>query len=160
MSVNGTVEAARHGIARSPHWPTVEHHHKIMEPLCRCCHKGEPSVGIQVHHIFPFHYCIALGRPDLELDQRNLVSLCEHEVGRPCDNHHLLIGHLRDFKSSNIHVLTDCTSYDSRSEASIIIDSLYLMKEAARLVPLDEMTSADKQAFITLMNTTYPLVIK
>jgi hypothetical protein len=35
-----------------------------------------------VHHIFPFHYCIALGRPDLELDDRNLITLCEDEQGK------------------------------------------------------------------------------
>ena len=31
---------------------------------------------VQVQHIFPFHYCVALGRPDLELDERNLITLC------------------------------------------------------------------------------------
>ncbi len=43
-------------------------------------------------NIFPFHYCIALGRPDLELGQRNLITLCEDEAGHPADNHHYEAG--------------------------------------------------------------------
>ena len=58
-----------------------------------------------MHHIFPFHYCIALGRPDLELDDRNLITLCEDEAGKPGQNHHLLVGHLDDFESSNLAVV-------------------------------------------------------
>jgi len=45
-----------------------------------CCKPGTNTrAGLQVHHIFPFHYCIALGRPDLELDDRNLITLCEDD---------------------------------------------------------------------------------
>jgi hypothetical protein len=28
------------------------------------------------------------GRPDLELDDRNLITLCENERDRPADDHH------------------------------------------------------------------------
>jgi hypothetical protein len=56
---------------RSPEWPRVERLHLQRQPRCMCCKPGANTrAGLQVHHIFPFHYCIALGRPDLELDDR------------------------------------------------------------------------------------------
>ena len=44
---------------------------------------------MQVHHVFPFHSCIALGLPDLELDLRNLITLREHEANRPTEDPHI-----------------------------------------------------------------------
>ncbi|MBS2033219.1 MAG: hypothetical protein JST54_35425, partial [Deltaproteobacteria bacterium] len=83
------------GVARSSRWPRIEKLHLSLQPKCACCgDKMDPHAGMQVHHIFPFHYCIALGRPDLELDLRNLITLCENEPGQPGENHHLLVGHL------------------------------------------------------------------
>jgi len=83
----GLIEAARFDIARSPKWPAVEKKHLKDYPYCEVC----GAVGSnQVHHIFPFHYCVSLGRPDLELDQRNLITLCENQGARG-DNHHLLL---------------------------------------------------------------------
>ena len=97
---------ARHGIQRSPAWPHAEKLHLQLQPTCVCCKPGmHPNAGVQVHHIFPFHYVIALGRPDLELDQRNLITLCENEEGKPGENHHLLVGHLDSFQSSNLSVV-------------------------------------------------------
>ncbi|MBS2032966.1 MAG: hypothetical protein JST54_34155, partial [Deltaproteobacteria bacterium] len=61
------------GVARSSRWPRIEKLHLSLQPKCACCgDKMDPRAGMQVHHIFPFHYSIALGRPDLELDLRNL----------------------------------------------------------------------------------------
>jgi len=60
---------------RSPEWPRVERVHLRRQPRCMCCKPGtNPRAGLQVHRIFPFHYCIALGRPDLELDDRNPIT--------------------------------------------------------------------------------------
>src|SRR6202049_95726 len=93
---------------RSPEWPRVERVHLQRQPHCICCKPGTNTrAGLQVHHIFPFHYAIALGRPDLELDDRNLITLCEDEAGKPGQNHHLLVGHLDDFESSNLAVVED-----------------------------------------------------
>ena len=100
----GAEEARRCGFSRSPEWPRVERAHLRMEPNCACCNPGA-RMAVQVHHIFPFHYCVALGRPDLELDDRNVVTLCEDERDRPADDHHLLVGHLGDFQSSNLDVV-------------------------------------------------------
>src|ERR1700677_3043433 len=86
---HGAAESARTGQSpRSPEWSKVEKAHLAKNPHCACCATGTNlSAGLQVHHKFPFHYCIALGRPDLELDDRNLITLCENEAGKPGENH-------------------------------------------------------------------------
>ncbi|MDA8413007.1 MAG: hypothetical protein M0023_04375 [Desulfobacteraceae bacterium] len=148
-----TAEAARHGIARSPHWPKVEKAFAAENPLCACCGKGP----IQVHHRFPFHYVIALGRPDLELDPRNLISLCESEKGIEDDNHHLLIGHLDDFKSSNMTVSDDVILFAGLTKEQISSDERWLLKKKIRLKLLDQMMDEDKAEFIQRMNEMFPL---
>ena len=88
----GAQIAAAFGIRRSPHWPEVVKEHLALQPTCVCCLPNiELKVGLQVHHIFPFHYCIALGRPNLELDERNLITLCGKSHGGTGANHHLWI---------------------------------------------------------------------
>lgn len=155
---HGAIEAARFGISRSPKWPEAEKEHKSVEPHCVNCKPGTNlQAGLQVHHIFPFHYCIALDRPDLELDQRNLITLCEDEADHPGENHHLLVGHLDDFQSSNLDVVADAkTTFFGMNAEHIRSDRSWLMKEAARLKPLDKMTQQDKDDFKTQMNKRFP----
>ncbi len=155
---HGAIEAARHGISRSPEWPKVEEEHKKLQPACVACKPGtNTNVGLQVHHIFPFHYCIALGRPDLELDQRNLITLCENEAGDPGENHHLLVGHLDDFQSSNLAVVADAQqTFFGMTADQIRQNPIWQQKEAARLKPLDQMTQQDKDDFTNQMNTRFP----
>jgi hypothetical protein len=152
------AEAARHGIARSPEWPHVEKVHRLLQPRCTCCADGMASnAGTQVHHVFPFHYCVALGRADLELDQRNLVTLCEDEKGKPAQNHHLLVGHLDDFQSSNLDVVEDAASMFHGMTAEQIRESPeWKALVAKRLKPLSEMSEQDKQAFAQAMNQRFP----
>jgi len=106
-----------------------------------------------VHHLFPFHYCVILGRPDLELDERNLITLCED---RASPNHHLLIGHLGSFQSANLDATADAARYRNRTEKLIRASASWLAEVAKRLKPLDKMTPADKDAFLALMNRTFP----
>ena len=148
-SRRGTLEAKRHGIKRSDKWPKVEKAHLQKQPACLVCGS---KVNLQVHHIFPFHYAIALGRPDLELDDRNLITLCE-VAGK---DHHLLVGHLDNFKSSNLNVLEDVKKYKNLSQITIENNVQWSKEESGRLKPLNEMTAKDKQAFKTLMNKTFP----
>ncbi len=91
---HGAAEAAKYGFQHSPKWPEVEEAHLRIQGQCLACGKSATNsqVKLQVHHIFPFHYCIALGRPDLELGQRNLITLREDEAGHPADNHHYEAG--------------------------------------------------------------------
>lgn len=155
---HGAVEAARHGVARSPEWPKVEKAHLDKQPRCVCCKPGtNTGAGLQVHHIFPFHYCIKLGRPDLELDDRNLITLCESEENKPGENHHLLVGHLDDFASSNLNVTRDADkTFYGMTKAQIEANAEWLKEKAARLKPLDEMTDTDKKNFTNLMNKHFP----
>jgi len=155
---HGALEAARFGIQRSKDWPKVEKEHLKLQPHCVACKRGANlQAKLQVHHIFPFHYCVALGRGDLELDQRNLITLCEDEAGHPAGNHHLLVGHLDDFQSLNLSVVADAqTTFHGMSAADIKKDSRWKQEEAHRLKPLDQMTPQDEADFLALMNQRFP----
>jgi hypothetical protein len=110
-----------------------------------------------VHHIFPVHYCRALGRPDLELDERNLVTLCESEPGRPGFNHHLLVGHLGDFEAANPSSRADATGrFLARTAAQLRIDRTWLEAVAGRLPMLASMPDTARTAFASTMNQAIP----
>jgi len=81
-------------LARSPKWPEVARAYIAAHPKCAACAETQQ---LNVHHIYPFHYVVLCGRPDLELDFRNLVALCHGEERE----YHLLLGHLDDFESFN-----------------------------------------------------------
>ena len=154
----GAREAARFGINRNSEWPKVEKQHLKIQPHCMACKSGTKVHGeLQVHHIFPFHYCVALGRPDLELDQRNLITLCENKKDRHGLDHHLLIGHLDDFQSSNLDVVKDArTTFYSMSAENIRKDPRWEKKEKTKLKPLDTMSQREKNAFTANMNSRFP----
>ena len=160
---HGAIEAKRNGVERSPEWPKAEKEHLAKQPACVACKPGgaHKDEGLQVHHIFPFHYCVILGRPDLELDQRNLITLCQKEEGRTGEDHHLLIGHLDDFKSSNLNVKKDATkTYYNMSEDQIKASKVWQAEKKNKLKALDKMSQKEKDDFKALMDSTFPLVHK
>lgn len=152
----GALEAARHGAARSPHWHTVEREFLAANPTCLAC-GGTP---VQAHHRAPFHYLIdpLINRPDLELDARNLVSLCEDEEGRPAQDHHLLIGHLGNFREGNLLVREDAEGrYHGMTADAIRADAAWGAEERdGRLKPLDRMTDDEKRAFRARLDAELP----
>lgn len=152
---NGQQVANEHGIKeRSPYWHHVQETYLHDNPKCAICGATE---GIQVHHKNPFHYCISLGRPDLELDPRNLISLCESESGKPENNHHLLIGHLNDFKSSNLDIDTDVIKYHGMTLQEIKESTEWQQEELSkRLKPLNEMSDSEKQEYRKQLDTLLP----
>jgi hypothetical protein len=153
---HGATVANEHNLKRSSHWPAVEKAHLAKEPECRCCPKGK-GYAVQVHHQFPFHFAILLGRPDLETDDRNLITLCESEEGKPAPNHHLLIGHLDSFQSSNLDVYEDATKTFHGWDADRIKASpKWQDKVAKRLKTWNEMTDADKHQLRKLMDERFP----
>ncbi len=79
-------EAHATGVPRSPHWPATEKAFKAKHPTCEAC--GETR-NLQVHHVLPYHKY-----PELELDESNLITLCEY----PPHNCHFR-AHLYDWKS-------------------------------------------------------------
>ena len=111
---HGLEVARRHGVARSPEWSRVEKEHLMHEPACVAC--GYRGQGVQVHHVKPFHL-----HPALELDPRNLITLCEIK-GR---EHHLLIGHLDEWESYNVHVRDDVRHYHGKSALQIRADMVW-----------------------------------
>lgn len=141
-------------VPRSGKWHKVEKEHLEANPACAVC--GDLK-SVQVHHIFPFHYCVALGRPDLELDLKNLITLCETSKERSEQNHHLLIGHYDDFKSSNLDVVKDSKAYQGMTGKSIQMNASWIVKRSNKLKPLKDMSEQDKKDFIDLMNKTFPL---
>ena len=159
---HGHEEAQRHGIARSPQWPAVSRKFVKDHPTCAAtgpnCLCSHGRTALQTHHRIPFHYCIALGRPDLELDDRNFIALCEHQKGAPAENHHLLIGHADAFVSSNLSVEEDATkTFLGMTADQIKADPVFAARVASRLKPLDEMTADEKTALRALMDSTFPL---
>lgn len=85
------------GKKRSSEWPKVRAQYLKQHPKCYVC---LGTVKIQVHHVKPFHL-----HPELELDRKNLITLCENKKGGI--NCHLAFGHLGSFKSINQAVRDD-----------------------------------------------------
>lgn len=79
------VNESRH--TRSSQWPAIERRFLRANPTCAACGGRE---RLNVHHVIPFHR-----RPDLELVETNLITLCMG-VSLHC---HLMIGHGDNFKA-------------------------------------------------------------
>jgi len=117
----GAHIARQHGHERSPEWPRVAKEHRLREPTCVVC--GYKGKKLQVHHIKPFHL-----HPQLELDPRNLITLCEAR-GR---DHHLLLGHLDAWDSYNEHIHDDVRHFHRKTAAQIRADAVWQKKMTHR----------------------------
>jgi hypothetical protein len=90
--------------SRSSKWPEVRKAHLQKNPTCSVCGSKE---AVEVHHIKPFHIA-----PELELDESNLISLCESKkYGVNC---HLFFGHLGNYKAENLNVVEDVSLWQER----------------------------------------------
>ena len=78
---------------RSGEWPKVEHEHLESNPKCAACGSNQ---FLNVHHIIAFKH-----NPALELDPKNLITLCRGDGDKNC---HLLLGHGGNFKFFVSHV--------------------------------------------------------
>lgn len=96
--------AKRQGAKRSPHWRTIRNAHLVLEPVCRAC---GGTKKLQVHHMRPFHL-----HPELELQQENLITLCE-KPGHDC---HFVFGHFHNWSLWNPTVSSDSTAYFTKSK--------------------------------------------
>ena len=147
MPIDRGSEAAL-GIKRSEYWPKVEEAFKKSNPICAAC--GGPATELNVHHVFPFHMVILAGRPDLELDPRNLITLCVD----PEFDHHLYVGHLGNFVSFNAAVVNDCKTYGKIAKASLGANASWLAERVAR--PSGHFADdAAKAAFLAELNTVF-----
>jgi 5-methylcytosine-specific restriction enzyme A len=82
-------------IHRSSQWPDLRRKWLVREPQCQCCNK---ITKLQVHHIRPVHLY-----PELELDENNLITLCEN----PTMNCHFIYGHCLNWLAWNRQVMFD-----------------------------------------------------
>jgi hypothetical protein len=88
-----------YGSERSPRWRKVRQEFLEMNPCCAVC--GRKNLQSNVHHKIPFHI-----RPDLELEEDNLITLCR--------DHHFLFGHLGSWISFNATVETDVKEWNEK----------------------------------------------
>lgn len=80
---------------RSTKWPTFRKNF-LKGKSCAVC---GGTKKLEAHHIIPFHI-----NPSLELDETNLIALCEGNKNINC---HLVIGHKQNFKKFNANVKKD-----------------------------------------------------
>lgn len=86
---------------RSGKWRKVRKAHLKKYPRCAVCGSTKK---IEVHHQIPFSI-----DPELELDELNLITLCENKrYGLNC---HLLIGHLGSYRRFNPTVEVDAVTW-------------------------------------------------
>lgn len=84
---------------RSGKWSSVRKEWLRLNPTCAVCgYKAKLLKPLEVHHCVPFNI-----DPNKELDFTNLITLC-----RP---HHILFGHLMNFKSWNLEVREDAKKF-------------------------------------------------
>lgn len=157
----GALEAARYGVARSSHWPSVARDVLARIPDCIACDPDQPEehVGLQVHHMrVSFHVAKLLGRPDLELDERNLTTLGETEEGRPAPNHHLEVGHGGNFqKDCNPWVDDDAARMRGWTVERIRADPVWQQHAAACPPPWAEWTRDMKITRRKELDTKFPM---
>ena len=151
----GTSIALKYGLKRSPLWAGVQRAYLAKNELCVVCSSNST---IQIHHIMPFHLCHLVYRGDLELDERNFISLCE-ETG---NNHHLLLGHLGNFESYNQggreSILALGKSIPGLSEEAIKADQAWIQLMGSRPKPWEQWSHAEKLAFRQILDTTLPFI--
>ncbi|MCR4311327.1 MAG: HNH endonuclease [Candidatus Taylorbacteria bacterium] len=81
------------GIPRSSQWPKVRAEFLKTHPKCAVC---GTTKDLAVHHKKPYFLY-----PELELDSRNLITLCDGL------SHHLIFGHLGSYLSYNKNIDED-----------------------------------------------------
>ena len=138
-------------LSRDPRWPEIAKAFLSRHPGCAAC--GGTS-RLNVHHIFPFHYVVLCGRPDLELDFRNLVTLCAD----PQREHHLLLGHLDDYESFDPQLKRFIHTYYGLSQQQIRETSTWCKAHANKPHHLDQMSEEQKSAFKMMLDAKFPQI--
>jgi len=136
-------------LVRSPAWDDVRDAFLAKFKHCAACGGTQQ---LNVHHKFPFHYVVLCGRPDLELDPRNLITLC---VRKDCE-HHVLLGHLDDYESYNPRVLTFVKKYAGKSASEIRAADAFKQAKAAKPKHIDQMSQVEMDAFKKKLDRKFP----
>lgn len=92
------------GARRSSKWRALRKDFLARNPQCAVC---GGTKKVEVHHIVPFHLA-----PDMELDETNLLPLCERKkYGINC---HLLIGHQGNYRDVNLTCYADARYWSGK----------------------------------------------
>ncbi|HUO58023.1 MAG TPA: hypothetical protein VMV05_07580 [bacterium] len=137
-------------VKRSPLWPKVQEDFLKGHPACAAC---GAMTKLNVHHKFPFHYVVLSGRADLEIDPRNLITLCT----LPTMEHHILLGHLDNYQSYDPKVTEMALRYKGKDATEIKADPAFKKAVAGRPTPFERMTAADKLAFRKTLDRVLPV---
>lgn len=86
------------GKKRSSQWSKIRKQYLADHPECEICGSKEK---LEVHHKNPFHV-----HPELELDPKNLIALCESKQS----NCHLKFGHRGSFRNYNSNIEEDAVT--------------------------------------------------
>ena len=79
------------GAKRSSKWRKLRQEFLKKQPVCQVCLTKKK---LEVHHIIPFQI-----NSSLELEESNLITLCR--------DHHLLFGHLDNYRGFNLDIIND-----------------------------------------------------
>jgi hypothetical protein len=94
-----------------------------------------------------------LERPDLELDLRNLITLCESG-----DKHHITLGHLGDFQSYNPNIREHAEKlFFGKVDKDIKRDTVWLKASSERPKDFRKMTDDEKKALRDEIDRKFPL---
>ena len=151
--MDAKTEAAinrKFNLKRSPEWPRVEKDFLSKNHVCAACGSRQK---LNAHHMFPFHFVVLSGRPDLELDERNLITLCTNQNFE----HHLLVGHLDDYESYNPKVKKFVKTYHGKDAGTIRADRAWQKAHVDRKPHYDKMTPQEKISFRRLLDKTFPI---
>jgi hypothetical protein len=140
----------KHELKRSYKWPSFRK--KIIKERGGVCELSGATSDLEAHHIFPFHLCVLLGRPELELDKRNIIILS----GGPI-NYHLLLGHLNSFQSYNASIMNMQEYGDSTAQEIKTHKEWSLLREY-RPKPWDRMTIQEKEELREMLNRKFPFL--
>jgi hypothetical protein len=86
------------GAKRSPDWYSTRNQFVKNNPHCAFCGTEKK---LEVHHVIPVHV-----RPEMELEESNLITLCEPD--------HFRIGHFCNWNNYNLTVKNDCEIFYKR----------------------------------------------
>jgi len=158
---NGVSPAINNKVAeRSSKWHSIRKAHLKLEPDCVACGKSKwyrklinLIGGLECHHIIPFHICVLICRPDLELDHRNLITLCSLYKYE----HHILIGHLGDYGSFNTNVRHDAEDrFHKMTKKQILVNQFWKVSSTSKPVDWSKMSQQEKDALIIFVNEHFP----
>jgi hypothetical protein len=137
-------------VLRSPHWDKLRG--EVIKERGSKCEVSGATTDLEAHHIIPFHFCVILGRPELELEKKNLIILSRGPV-----DIHLLLGHFDNFGSFNKDI-TDIEKWKEfiKNKKDLAHDPEYLQLKAKRPKLWDDMTTRDKTNLRKLMDKLYP----